>query len=384
MKEAKRLASLFLCLALLLSGCGGPSGEDPANADASPAAGESADPMGPVEASTAPANPLRIALCTSPYSIDDHARNAECNKGVQSFIQARGFVDSFTPLQETSGNPDVAVQAFHELAPSYDVMIFVGPVFSQITSLAQDYPDKRFILMDAPLTDATGAEMVLNNAVSIQFADQECGFLAGMAAAMETQSGYISLINDVPSLSNSRYCAGFRSGVDYANGNFSANAVILEHPSYTMTDANGVTLGSNFTGSNNDPAPAAALANSLADEGCDVIFMAAGLSGEGAYEAVRQRQGVKLIASEADRSLYDSDAPAVLASVTKDYAGTLSRQLSAIDDGSFQGGNLTLRAADNAIGFAAAPDTIQESTRKALSDALPLIKDGTIVPRSGS
>ena len=74
----------------------------------------------------------------------------------------------------------------------------------------------------------------------------------------------------------------------------------------------------------------------------------------------------------------------ILTSVLKNMAINVERQLNAIVDGSFQGGNYTLQADTDSTGFVTNAESHQcsDATMKAMNDAYPLVKDGTIVPAS--
>ena len=370
--------SLALILTLTLTGCmSGPS--------------ETVQPSASLpEEVTPPVSPqkLQIALCSSPEAIDDASRNAACYDGARAFTLARNGLDSLTPLQESSGDPATALRAFRELAPTFDVMIFVGSTFSELSTIALENPEKHFILVDTPVLDSSGSEIQVGNICTLQYAEQECGFLAGAAAALESQTGRIAIVSDLASPANLRYYYGFRSGVAYANGNYGTTAEVIDHPSYAGVNADGIAQEGNYIGRTTDLNTGYALANSLIDEGCDILFItAAGPAREGAYAAVKDREGGRIIGAETDQtSRGETDGEnVVLFSVTKDFAGYIEAQLSAIANGSFQGGTTSLRAVNDAIGYTSSPESQQlnEQTLQHLADIYPLMKDGTIVPLSG-
>ena len=51
----------------------------------------------------------------------------------------------------------------------------------------------------------------------MNFAEQESGFFAGMAAALETKTNKVAVVNGIAYPSNVNYQFGFESGVNYAN-----------------------------------------------------------------------------------------------------------------------------------------------------------------------
>lgn len=359
MKTSKKLAALFLSLTILLIltacdiGQGAKSGRS-----------------------------LRIAICTTPNTVDDGSFNEDIYNGILAFIASRGDVDTVIPLQETSNATDTAVQVVANVLDDYDVLVCAGSQFGGIGALAQDNPDKNFILVDSFPFDETGAELELDNVYAMQFAEQESGFFAGIAAALETQTGKVAVVNGVAVPSNVNYQFGFESGVHYANKNLGASAEIVELSSYSGVDATGASVGGNYTGDFGDPTAGKTIGQALINEGCDIIFVAAGNSGDGIFNAAKEAVGVKVIGCDVDQ--YNGNESIILTSVLKNMAINVERQLNAIADGTFQGGNVTLQADTDSTGYvsAAGHHQLSTDTLKALADVYLLVKSGTIVPAS--
>jgi len=377
----KKLAALGLGAALLLSlgGCMA----DPTVETPSPGSTVSTVTAAPAPAAmpTFTDRGMRIALCTSPGAVDDRGHNAAAYEGVLSFIIERGAMDTVTPLQETTGDSESCLQSLRQMADSYDALVCVGSSFAEVAEVAKEFPQKYFILVDA---EAAGEA---DNLCAVSFAEEQCGFFAGIAAAMETSTDRIAVLSDVASPANIRYYYGFRSGVAYTNGNFGTNAELVDLPDYAGTAADGTNLGGNYTGSLSDDGTGYALANALAAQNCDVLFVAAGASGKGAYAAAKEMEGVWIIGSELDHfnDGQDGERNVVLTSVTKSMALEVERRLNAAAGGTFQSGNEHLTAAQNATGYVTAEDhqQLKPETLKILSDSYPMMQDGTIVPGTG-
>ena len=114
--------------------------------------------------------------------------------------------------------------------------------------------------------------------------------------------------------------------------------------------------------------------------------MAAGASGNGVFTAAKEAGNVKVIGCDVDQ--YDDgangDSNIILTSALKNMAINVERQLNAIVDGTFKGGNYTLQADTDSTGYVSADgrQQLSEATLKTLADVYPLVKDGTIVPAS--
>ena len=377
MKLSKKIPAMALSLAMAfsLAACGGGTAKESA-APAESAAAESAAPE---------AKGLKIAICTSPNTVDDGSFNEDNYDGVLSFIASRGDIDTVTPVQEPTGDPAAAAQTVSDVVADYDVLVCTGFQFAGIATIAQDNPDKYFILVDSfPSVDGKDAEV--ENVYAMQFAENEGGFFAGIAAALETQTGKVAVVNGVAYPSNVNYQFGFESGVAYANKNLGAKAEVVEIPSYAGTDVTGANVGGNYTGNFGDEAMGKVVGQALIQQGCDIIFVAAGASGNGVFTAAKEAGNVKVIGCDVDQ--YDDgangDSNIILTSALKNMAINVERQLNAIVDGTFKGGNYTLQADTDSTGYVSADgrQQLSEATLNTLADVYPLVKDGTIVPAS--
>ena len=131
------------------------------------------------------------------------------------------------------------------------------------------------------------------------------------------------------------------------------------------------------------------LGNALIGEGVDIIFVAAGASGNGVFAAAKESNGACMVIG-CDVDQYDDgangDENIMLTSVLKNMAINVERQLNAVVDGTFAGGNVILTAETDSTGYVSAEGRQQMSqeTLDALADLYPQVKDGTIVPASST
>ena len=106
-------------------------------------------------------------------------------------------------------------------------------------------PDKTFILIDSEPTPV-GDQTKFDNIYSMMFAEQESGFFAGMAAALETKSNKVAVVNGIAYPSNVNYQFGFESGVNYVNKVYGKNVEVVELSGYAGTDVTGADVGGNL------------------------------------------------------------------------------------------------------------------------------------------
>ena len=326
---------------------------------------------------------LKIAIVSSPSGVDDGSFNEDNYNGVLAFI-AENPDSTVTPVKETTGDVSACIQTVSDIVADYDVIVCCGFQFAGIGTIAEDNPDVDFILVDSNPTDAEGNDTEVDNIYAMTFAEQESGFFAGIAAAMETKTGKVAVVNGIAYPSNVNYQYGFESGVNYANAKLDTNAEIVELPSYAGTDVTNANVGGNYVGSFADEATGKVIGNALIDEGCDIIFVAAGASGNGVFTAAKEATDVMVIGCDVDQ--YDDgangDSNVILTSVLKVMSMNVEKQLNAIKDGTFKGGNVLLQADTDSTGFVSDADRCQlsDDTISALNDAYELVKDGTIVP----
>ena len=366
MKQTKKWLALLLAFAMVfaLAACGG-SGDAEAE-------GEGEGQEG-----------LKIAIVSTAAGVDDGSFIQNCYEGILSFIDSRGGIDTVTDIMEPTGDPAAAVQAVADIVADYDVIVTPGFQFSGISAIAAENPDKKFILVDAFPSDETGAPAVFDNVYGMVFSEQEGGFFAGISAAMTSQTGKVASVHGLAYESNVNYQWGFESGVAYANKHYGTNVEVVELPAYAGTDITGANVGGNYVGGFGDPATGKIIAETLIAQGVDVLFPAAGSSGNGVFTAAKEATGVYVIGCDADQynDGINGDSNIVLTSALKCMDLNVERQLNAIADGTFAGDNALLKADTDSVSYVTGDHCqLSEEAVAALAEVYALVQDGTIVP----
>lgn len=357
-----KLAVLTLVLSLALTGCGGGGGE---------------------EAPEGSEDGLKIAIITSPSGVDDGSFNEDNYNGVLSFIEENPNAEVKT-VKEPTGDPAAGVQAVADVVADYDIIITPGFQFAGISTIAVENPEKKFVLIDSFPEEVDGEE-VFDNVYAMTFAEEEPGFLAGMAAALETETNKVAVVNGIAFPTNVNYQFGFESGVNYVNENYDKDVEIVELASYAGTDVNGEDVGGNYAGDFADEATGKVIGNALIKEGCDIIFVVAGGTGNGVFTAAKEANSdVKVIGGDVDQ--YDDgvngDENIVLTSALKIMNINVERALNMVKDGEFTGENVLLRADTDSVGYVSEEGRHQmsEDTIAKIDEAYELLKEGEIVP----
>lgn len=332
---------------------------------------------------------LKIAIVTSPSGVDDGSFNQNNYEGIQAFIKKHPG-STVKPIQQT--DQAKSIQAVQDVVADYDVIVTPGYQFAGISQIAQQNPDKKFILVDSfpsDPSDSTGTKTLqVDNIYAMQFAEQESGFFAGISAAMETKSGKVAVMNGQAFPSNVHYQLGFESGVQYANKHLSTKATCVSLPSYAGKDVTGKNIGGNYVGSFDDPAKGKVVAEALIAQGADIIFPAAGASGNGAITAAKESNGkVKVIGCDVNqwKDGANGGSNVMLTSALKVMDVQVEKQLDNIVNGTFKGENVILHAKDDGTGYVSekGQQQLSDKTLDALKTALDDVKSGKIVPPTG-
>ena len=354
MKKTWKVLTGAVLVASLLAGCGASGAAKSTTA----AAGENTTTAAKAEGETKAAKDgeekkgLKIAIVSSPSGVDDGSFNQDNYNGILSFIEKHPDA-SVTPVREETGDTAAVMQAVNDIVADYDVLVCCGFQFAGIGTIAKDNPDTKFILVDSYPVDADGQEVSLDNVYAMQFKEQESGFFAGIAAALETKSGKVAVVNGIAYPSNVNYQYGFMSGVNYAKAKYDAKAEYVEIPSYAGTDVTNKNVGGNYIGNFSDEATGKVVGKALLDKGVDIMLVAAGGSGNGVFTAVKEAGDAKVIGCDVDQ--YDDgangDKNIILTSVLKVMHSNVEKQLEKVLDGSFKGENALLGADTDSTGY---------------------------------
>lgn len=324
---------------------------------------------------------LKVGILTTS-GVDDGSFGQDCYNGILEFVKNNPEA-KVTSIKE----PDMAkvVTAVGDIIADYDVLVLPGFQFAPVGEVLRDNPDKKIILVDTYPT-VEGKEVELPNIYAMQFHEEESGFFAGIAAALETKTGKVAVVNGMAFPSNVNYQFGFMSGVNYANKHYGGKAQYVELPSYAGTDVTGKPVGGNYIGGFADEATGKVVGAALIAQGVDVLFVAAGASGNGVFTAAKEANNVFLVGCDVDQ--YDDGFKGqeniILTSALKVMHTNVTKQLQAVKDGSFKGKNDLLGASTDSTGYVsdAKRSRLSANTVSKLQDAYGKLKAGSIVPAS--
>lgn len=240
----------------------------------------------------------------------------------------------------------------------------------EVATVAPEFPGTNFAVIDDAMLDADGTPRCAN-CVGVTFAEEQAAFLAGVAAALTSQTGRVGFLGGVSGIGlTERFEAGFSAGVMAVNSEF---IVVVRY----------VTEAPDFDGFF-EPARAQEVAREMYFDGVDVIYEAASTAGFGVFEAARARSAsgrkVWAIGSDADR--YPLADPTVqefiLTSTVKRIDNAVYLVANSHFNGEFEAGNMHLTLAEGAYSLSTAGG-FTDGISGQLDEFTARIIDGSIV-----
>jgi basic membrane protein A len=258
-----------------------------------------------------------------------------------------------------------------------DLIVSVGFLWGDATTAsAAENPDQLYAIIDsvvnvpAPDPPTSDPPTLAPNVRSMVFAEQEGSFLVGAAAACASPTGKLGFIGGVENDLIKKFEAGYVAGAQAVN------------PDATV-EVQYITQPPDFTGFN-DPAKGKAIATAMYDSGIDVIYAAAGGSGDGLFEAALEsgKEPGEIYAIGVDSDQYESVAPEVqpyiLTSALKRVDVATYEAITDMLNGELKGEIKVYNAANNGVGYAISNEAINQYAGT-LEELKAQIIDGTIV-----
>lgn len=317
---------------------------------------------------------LKVGMVTDSGTIDDKSFNEGTWTGVTKATDELKLEKKY--LQP---NGETHADYIKEITNLYDAgfKLIVTPGFKFETAIyeAQEkYKDAKFVLIDgAPKKDDKSEASVADNTVSIFFAEEQSGFIAGVATALQIKEGELGFIGGMEIPPVQKFNWGFQQGVKYANENLGTKASIKKE--------NVV-----YQGTFNDVPAGQQIANKMYNSGVKAIFCSAGGTGVGAINAAKAKvekgEEVWIIGVDVDQyshGIYEGDKSVILTSAMKKIDHAAADMIKAEKEGKFPGGKtLTYDVNNDGVGLPEKNPNLSEDTIKKVNEVLEKIKSGEI------
>ncbi|CAL9561316.1 Membrane lipoprotein TmpC [Streptomyces sp. enrichment culture] len=289
-------------------------------------------------------------------------------KGDQSFNDAafagltkakEEFGYKTADVEPTEGETDAdKEQRLASLArQGYDPVIGVGFAYGPaMKAVAAKYPDTTFGIVDSVVEG--------ENVASLVFAEEQASYLAGVAAAKATKSKVVGFVGGVDIPLIHKFEAGYTQGVK------DTDPKVKVIPQYLTQTAE--------EGGFSSPDKGKAAAEGQIEKKADVVYQAAGLSGQGVIEAAAK---AKVWAIGVDSDQYQQEALAaykdfILTSALKDVGGAVYALAKSVEDDKPLTGTQVFDLEVNGVGLSESNPKMAEVP--GLTDAVAKAEEGII------
>ncbi|WP_139488919.1 BMP family lipoprotein [Brevibacillus dissolubilis] len=314
------LSVATLSLSLALAGCG--KAEQPnqagGNAEQGQAGGEQ--------------KKIRVGMVTDVGGVNDNSFNQSAWEGLTKLKNDTGHEVQYI---QSAGDADYVPNLNQFVKDKWDLTWGIGFIMGDhLKQVAEQNPDAKLAIIDA--------EVQAPNVESVLFKEQEGAFLVGVVAAEMTKTGKVGFVGgmDIPVIS--RFEAGFIAGVKAAKPEVQVVPI--------------------YTGAFDKPDLGKSTASTLYGQGADIVFHAAGATGDGVFNEAKDRkakgENVWVIGVDKDQSL-TFGKEITLTSMMKRVDEAVYRVSKDYAEGKFEGGKIVrLGLAENGVGL---PETSKDT-----------------------
>jgi Uncharacterized ABC-type transport system, periplasmic component/surface lipoprotein len=314
---------------------------------------------------TTPTKVVKVGLVTDTGGLNDKSFNHLADVGLE---KAKTDFKIQGDVVESKTGDDYIPNLTHFASLNYDLVIGVGFLMqAAVGTVAGQFPNIHFAIIDGAGTDAKGNDLKLPNVESLFFKEQDAGAMVGVIAGMlikdkltPNKSNVISAVGGISIPPVNHYIAGYKW------------AATMEDP--------GIKVLVGYSNDFNDPAKCKTIANAqIGQNHSDIVFQVAGGCGLGALQAAGQAK-VYSIGVDADQKDVD---PSVIASALKKVDVATYTAIQAVVNGQFANGALTFSIANGGAGYqldnfpgGALPADIQTE----VDSVMAKIKAGALTP----
>lgn len=325
-----------------------------------------------------------LAGCASAPESDDAAGGSSSDFVPCMVSDAGGFDDKsfnqlgyegLTEAAETAGAEAKTVESADETVYDANLSNLADQGCGLIVTVG-------FALADATKTAAEAnagvnyatiddASITADNVKPITFNTSEAAFLAGYAAASYSKSGTVGTFGGMQFPTVTIFMDGFADGVEYYNEQKSADVKVVGWDVASQTGT--------FTGGFEAGTTAKQSAQTLIDQGADVILPVGGPIYQSAAEAIRD-SGSDVVLVGADSDTYETDSAnsdLFLTSVLKGIKQATNDVVTQSADGSFSNEPYVGTLENDGVGIAPFHD-YEDKIDAGLQDELDTIKAGII------
>ena len=281
--------------------------------------GGAAQPAGGGESSAADDGTVKVTFITTETGLGDRSFNDSAWEGLERAEKELGVEIA---LIEPSSVADTGTSIISAVNSGSDLILGFGASWTDaFEEYCERFPDVYF--------GGLHCNVSADNLQVAKTADHEGSFLAGALAAMKSESGVVGFIGGQDADNINRFYVGYEEGAKYVNPD--------------------ITVLKSYVGSYTNPAKGKEYALQLMDSGADIIFHAAGGTGEGLFEAARENDGLYAIGVDSNQD-YIAEGK-ILTSVVKNCGNIAYDMVKSVQDGTFESGDKVYDLENGGVGL---------------------------------
>ena len=324
---------LALCMVLSLCACGAKE-EAPAAAPAE-------------EAAEAPAEKVKVGMVTDVGGVNDRSFNQSSWEGLQA-LDPNVFEVNYLE-SKTDADYQTNINTF--IDEGYDLIICVGFMLAGATQeAAEANPDQLFAIIDDSSID-------LPNVACLMFAQEQASYLVGLVAGSVTESKTVGYVQGMVSEPMNQFGVGYIYGVQEV----CPDATVLQYNANNFGDIAGGNTA----------------AKDMITKGADVIYHAAGGTGNGVMNACDE-EGIWGIGVDCDQAVV-LGLDCIITSAMKRVDVAAQEISKAVAAGEFKAGVHLYDLANGGVDIAPTRDQIPAEVLEYVEAAKAKVIAGEIV-----
>ena len=288
---------------------------------------------------------IKVGMVTDVGGVNDKSFNQLAWEGLQA-LDPDAFEVNYL---ESKTDADYLTNINTFIDEEYDLIITVGYMLADATrEAAMDNPDQKFAIVD----DSSCAD--LENVACLMFAQEECSYLVGLVAGSVTKSNTVGYVQGMVSDPMNLFGIGYITGVLEA----CPEATILQYNANNFGDIAGGNTA----------------AKDMITKGADVIYHAAGGTGNGVMNACDEA-GIYGIGVDKDQRV-ELGLECIITSAMKRVDVACQDISKAVKDDAFKGGVHLYNLANDGVGIAPTTDVVSAETLEKVEAAKKAIIAG--------
>jgi basic membrane protein A len=269
------------------------------------------------------AEKLKIGLVLDKGGKEDKSFNSAAYQGASLAEKELGIELKYVEATDVNSIENLHRQFAKK---KFDLVIGIG--FAQqdaVKKVAAQNPETKFVIVDG--------EVTASNVRSLMFEEHQGSFLVGYLAAMKSKTKKVGYVGgmDIPLIR--RFTVGYEAGVKHFDKSFTVLANYI-----------GITADSW-----NNPAKAKELALNQYQQGADIIFVAAGASNSGVFDAAEEKNK---LAIGVDSNQNWMKPGFILTSMLKRVDQGVYATIRDLKEGKFTSGTVRYGLKDKGIDYA--------------------------------